>query len=80
MADTFTCDRCGNDFPREKLKEVMYEEGKERVRKELCPNCLDKVMNEASGVRGIAGEEKRAAVHLSGAEGSKDRGSLGTRE
>lgn len=80
MADTFTCNRCGKEFPREKLKEVMYEEGKERVNKKLCPNCLDKVMNEASRVRGIAGKEKRAAVHLSGTEGSTDRGSFGTRE
>ena len=86
MADTFTCDRCGNEFPRERLKEVMYEEDKERVRKELCPNCLDQVMNQASEVRGVAGEEKRAAVHLSGtdgvegSEGTADRESFGTRE
>jgi hypothetical protein len=80
MADTFTCDRCGNEFPRERLKEVMYEEGKERVRKELCPTCLDQVMNQASEVRGVAGKEKRAAVHLSGTEGTGERESFGTRE
>lgn len=85
MADTFTCDRCGKEFPRERLKEVMYEEGRQRVRKELCPSCLDQVMNQASEVRGVAGEEKRAAVHLSGAEGAGDpdagdRESFGTRE
>jgi hypothetical protein len=84
MADSFTCDRCDNQFPREKLKEVMYEEGRERVRKELCPNCLDQVMNQASGVRGIAGHAKKAAVHLSGTAGvdgenAGERGSFGTR-
>jgi hypothetical protein len=46
------------------MKEAMYERGRERVRMRLCPECLDEVMNASEGVRGIAGEEKRAAIHL----------------
>jgi hypothetical protein len=66
MAETFTCERCGNVFPRARLKEVMYEEGRARVKKNLCPSCLDEVMKEASGFRGIVGDENRAAIHLDG--------------
>lgn len=61
---TFACDRCGREFDRRQLKEAMYERGNERVRAQLCPSCLDEVMNESGGVQGIAGEEKRAAVRL----------------
>jgi len=64
MDETFTCDRCGNVFPRARLKEVMYEEDRERVKKNLCPSCLDEVMAEASGFRGIVGDKKAAAIHL----------------
>jgi hypothetical protein len=66
MADTFTCDRCGNQFEQRQLKEAFIDENGERVRKELCPSCLDEVMNASEDVRGIAGEEKRAAVSISG--------------
>ena len=79
MADTFECDRCGREFERRQLKEAMYEEGQERIRKELCPECLDEVMNQAGTVKGIAGEEKRAAVHLD-PDGTSDRASFGERE
>lgn len=77
---TFTCDRCGRKLPQRQMKEVMYESGKDRERKELCPQCLDEVMNESGIVKGIAGEEKRAAVHISDGSGKGERASFGTRE
>ena len=77
--ETFTCDRCGNEHPRRQMKEAFSEEGKERVRQELCPSCLDEVMNAAGNVRGVAGEEKRAAVHVD-PEGSGDGESGARRE
>jgi hypothetical protein len=62
--DTFDCDSCGREFPRRQLKEVFHEEAGERVKRNLCPACLDEVMNEADRVRGVSGDEKQAAVHL----------------
>lgn len=75
----FSCDRCGREFPVRQMKEVMYEQGRERIREELCPDCLDDAMNEAGKVSGIAGEKKRAAVHLVGESGTGTRASFGTR-
>ena len=62
--DTFTCDRCGREFPRRRLKEAFHEENGQRIKRNLCPTCLDEVMNEAGTVQGVAGDEKQAAVHL----------------
>ena len=79
--ETFECDRCGREFPQRQMKEVFTEEGKDRVRMQLCPSCLDEVMNEADQVRGVAGEEKRAAVHVSDGDGDTgERESFGERE
>ena len=64
MGDTFACDRCGSVVTTSRMKEVMYERDHERVTERLCPSCLDKVMNQASEVRGIVGDEKAAAVHI----------------
>jgi DNA-directed RNA polymerase subunit RPC12/RpoP len=76
-----TCQRCGKDVPEERLKELAYEQGenKERVREMVCPNCLDKAMNEADQVRGIAGQEKTAAAHVSGDGGDGERQGLDER-
>lgn len=83
MESTFNCDNCGNEFPVSQMKEVFTEEGKERVKQSLCPNCLDLRMNEADEVKGVAGEEKRAAVRLvgdgEGSSGQGERESLGRR-
>lgn len=79
MEDTFTCDSCGHEFPRSRMKEAFATEGRERVRRELCPGCLDRAMNASSTVRGIVGQEKAAGVHLDGGIGSERR-SLGQRE
>lgn len=78
--ETFECDRCGRTWPKRQLKEVMYEEGKQRTKRNLCPECLDEVMNAAGQVRGIAGDEKRAAIHITEAPGEGDRQSFGERE
>ncbi len=78
--ESFQCDRCGRTWPKRQLKEVMYEDGRERVKKNLCPECLDEVMNEAGQVRGIAGEEKRAAIHVSEAPDEPEHESFGKRE
>ena len=66
-------------MPERQLKEVMYEQGKERVKRNVCPACLDDIMNNAGKVRGIAGDKKRAAVHVDGI-GSTVRESFGTRD
>jgi hypothetical protein len=64
MQDTFTCDRCGQAFSIRQLKEAYREDDGRRHRESLCPSCLDIRMNESDRVKGIAGEDKRAAVRL----------------
>jgi hypothetical protein len=70
--DTFNCDRCGREFPRRQLKEAFHDENGRRVKRNLCPSCLDEVMNESQAVQGVEGEEKQAAVHLHDAAGTGD--------
>lgn len=79
MSETFTCQRCGSELPVGRMKEIVYEEGKDRYAEELCPSCLDKAMNESGKVRGVVGRHKAAAAHLDVGAGG-DRRSLGTRE
>ena len=62
--ETFRCDRCGREFPQRQLKEAFVDEDGGRDKKNLCPECLDQVMNAAGEVRGVPGEEKRAAVAI----------------
>jgi DNA-directed RNA polymerase subunit RPC12/RpoP len=69
MDDTFKCDDCGREFPRSQLKEAFRKEGDAEVRETLCPNCLDRRMNEASEVYGVPGDEKRRAAFLDEGEG-----------
>jgi hypothetical protein len=81
MADTFTCDNCGNTFPREQLKEVVRDGESGRVSQRLCPQCLDEQMDQAAEVYGIEGEEKRRAAYLADHPGeSPDEPSTGRRE
>ena len=75
----FTCDRCGRDWPERQMKEIMYEEGRDRIKKTVCPECLDEIMNESDKVRGIVGDEKAAAAHISGKGGRGTRQSIGER-
>ena len=74
MSET-TCERCGTAVPEGSIKELAYEKGeqKERVTELVCANCLDKAMNEADEVRGIGGQVKTAAAHVSGDSGEGDR-------
>jgi hypothetical protein len=62
--ETFQCDRCGREFPRRQLKEAFHDEDGKEVKRNLCPTCLDEVMNEAKAVQGVEGEQKQAAVRL----------------
>ena len=62
---TFNCDNCGRETPERQLKEAFVgAEGNDREKKNLCPECLDETMNAAGEVRGVPGEEKRAAVAI----------------
>ena len=71
--ETFKCDRCGREFPRRQLKEAFHDEDGKEVKRNLCPTCLDEVMNEAQAVQGVEGEEKQAAVRLhEGATGDQN--------
>lgn len=83
MESIFNCDNCGREFPISQMKEVFWEEGPERKKQRLCPNCLDLRMEEAGKVKGVAGEEKRAAVRVvddgEGSNGRGERESLGRR-
>ncbi len=74
------CARCGRDVEENLLKEVAWEDGAEQKRELVCPNCLDELMNQADEVRGIAGQHKTAAAHLTGDSGEGERKSMEERE
>lgn len=78
---TDTCQRCGKEVPHDSIKELAYEEGPRAERKTelVCAECLDKAMNQADEVRGIAGTEKNAAAHISGGGGAGERESFSKR-
>jgi NAD-dependent SIR2 family protein deacetylase len=81
MADTFTCDNCGNTFPGEQLKEVARDDESGRVSQRLCPQCQDEQMNQAAEVYGVQGEEKRRAAYLTYHPGEPpDESTFGRRE
>ncbi len=61
---TFTCDRCGNEFPQEQLKEVFREQDGERVKMQVDASCLDEILEEAGRVTGTEGDEKRRAAEI----------------
>jgi hypothetical protein len=78
--ETFTCDRCGEQFPAREMKEAFIEEDGQRVKKTFDASCLDQVMNESNEVRGVPGDEKRAAVAIDPEGDGGDRESLGRRQ
>lgn len=82
MADTFTCDDCGRDFPRDQMKEVFLGngEGEGKQHLELDPECLDKRMNEAPDVYGVEGQEKRRAAYIAAQPGDAPADATGRRE
>ncbi len=53
---TFTCERCGTDRGESDKKEVFVTEGGNNVKKVVCPECLDEIMNEADEVVGVEGD------------------------
>jgi hypothetical protein len=68
--ESFTCDRCGAEWPRNRLKEVVESDS----RLELCPACLDERMNEAREVRGGEGQERARAAYVDDAASQADYG------
>lgn len=80
MSDaTFTCERCGRDHREAEKKEVFVNEGGSEVKKAVCPQCLDEIMNSADEVQGVEGDEKRAAVAVDDAADETDRETYGER-
>jgi hypothetical protein len=72
---SFVCQECGSSFPFRRMKEAFIWHGKERVRRELCPSCLDEAMT-AGRVSGIVGQQKRAAVQITPGVEPGRRGSI----
>ena len=79
MDEKSSCMRCGKKLPTRRLKEVVHEEGRARVRQLVCPNCLDRIMNESRLVRGVVGTKKAAAAHVDREPGTGERQSMGQR-
>lgn len=79
MDETESCARCGKELPRRRLKEVVHEEGRSRIRRLVCSNCLDQIMNGSSRVRGVVGTQKAAAAHIDLEAGSGEHKSMGQR-
>ena len=63
----------------DKSAEVVHEEGRSRIRRLVCSNCLDQIMNESSRVRGVVGTKKAAAAHIDHGAGGGERQSMGQR-
>lgn len=82
MADTFTCDNCGREFPQDQMKEAFIGEGEGAgsKRQELCAECLDQKMNDAPEVYGVEGQEKRRAAYLAAGPGDAPAEATGRRE
>ncbi len=80
MTEMSSCERCGAELPTRRLKEIVYEQGRLRLREMLCPSCLDKAMNESKRVRGVVGTAKAAAAHLDPGRGPAIHQSLGERK
>lgn len=76
---TFTCERCGKEHREGEKKEVFVNEGGDEVKKVVCPECLDEIMNQADEVVGVEGDEKRAAAAVDEAADATDRDSFGER-
>lgn len=80
MSDaTFTCERCGNEHREAEKKEVFVTGGGAEVKKTVCPQCLDEILNAAGEVQGVEGDDKRAAVAVDTAAEETDRETYGER-
>ena len=80
MSETASCERCGKELAARSIKEIVYEEGRERIRQMVCPACLDEVMRESAKVRGVVGTRKAAAIHIDRGAGPAVHQSFGSRE
>jgi hypothetical protein len=80
MADTFTCDNCGNELPADQMKEAFMDADGSVQRQELCAKCLDEKMNQAADVYGVDGQEKRRAAYLAQSPGDAPTEATGVRE
>ena len=76
---TFTCDRCGKEHREPEKKEVFVTEAGAEVKKTVCPQCLDEILNSADQVQGVEGDEKRAGVAVGEAAQKTDRETYGER-
>lgn len=79
MEEMLSCMRCHRELTKRRLKEVVHEEGRTRIRQMVCPNCLDQIMNKSQRVRGVVGTEKAAAAHIEQEPGAGKRQSFGER-
>lgn len=76
---TFTCERCGGEHRDAEKKEVFVDEGGTEVKKTVCPECLDEIMDSADRVQGVEGDQKQAGVAVDEAAESTDRDTFGER-
>lgn len=76
---TFTCERCGKEHRESEQKEVFVNEGGNEVKKVVCPECLDEIMDQADEVVGVEGDEKRAAAAVDEAANTTARDTFGER-
>lgn len=79
MAETVVCERCGRKVGERRIKEVVHEEGRNRIRRLVCPSCLDAIMNDSRRVRGVVGSAKAAAAHIDPGAGPAEHRSMGER-
>ena len=77
--DMSACMRCGKELPWRRLKEVVHEEGRSRIRRLVCSNCLDQIMNVSSRVRGVVGTQKAAAARIDHGAARGEHQSMGQR-
>jgi hypothetical protein len=60
--DIFFCEFCGVQRPRRQIKEVFLEQGRGTVRKELCPSCLDDLLQQTNHREAVRGYRKKRAA------------------
>jgi hypothetical protein len=60
--DSFFCEFCGAQKPRRQMKEVFLEQPSGTTRKELCPSCLDELLEETNHREAVRGCRKQRAA------------------
>jgi hypothetical protein len=60
---TIDCDLCAKRIPLERGKEVMFETGSNAYHlMDLCPDCLDPILQRAESINDSGGYRQRAAA------------------